>query len=115
MEQPILAAMLSLSSTRLGDDEKRLLAKYNPLGISLFGRNIENLPQVKALVKEIKETIGRDDILIAVDQEGGRVCRLQGDGFYPLASMQQLGKIAAEKSMEHFSFSEPCFPDGHGT
>jgi len=100
MERPILAAMLSLPSPRLGDDEKRLLAKYNPLGISLFGRNIENLPQVKALVKEIKETIGRDDILIAVDQEGGRVCRLQGDGFYPLASMQQLGKIAAEKSME---------------
>lgn len=100
MEQPILAAMLSISSSHLTDDEKRLLAKYNPLGISLFGRNIENRTQVQNLAKDIKETIGRDDVLIAVDQEGGRVCRLQGETFHPLASMQQLGQIASQQSME---------------
>ena len=100
MERPILAAMLSCSSTCLSDDEKRLFSKYNPLGISLFARNIANAEQIKNLVQEIKETIGRDDVLIAVDQEGGRVCRLQGENFNPLASMQQLGKTLENHSLE---------------
>ena len=81
MEKPILAAMLSCSSIKLSDAEKCLFEKYNPLGVTLFGRNLVSPAQIQALTKEIKETVGRDDVLIAVDQEGGRVRRLQGDGF----------------------------------
>ena len=33
MEKPILAAMLSCSSVKLSDAEKRLFEKYNPLGL----------------------------------------------------------------------------------
>ena len=73
--KPILAAMLSVSGFVLTDAEKRLLAAANPLGVTLFKRNIKDKKQVKALVKSIKEVIGREDVLIAVDQEGGRVCR----------------------------------------
>lgn len=72
MSKPIMAAMLSCSSTGLTDDEKRLFEKANPLGISLFSRNIANREQTQELIREIKETIGRNDLLIAVDQEGGR-------------------------------------------
>jgi len=99
MERPILAAILSCASTSLFDEEKRLLHKYNPLGVSLFGRNIVSLSQLQRLTKEIKETIGRDDVLICVDQEGGRVRRLQGADFHELASMEQLGQIARSKSL----------------
>lgn len=98
-EKPILRAMLSCSSTALTDDEKRLFAKYNPLGISLFARNIENKAQLRRLTDEIRSVVERDDILIAVDQEGGRVRRLQGPEYIEYASMETLGKIAAEKGM----------------
>ena len=99
-DKPILRAMLSCSSTVLTDDEKRLLEKYNPLGISLFARNIANKAQLRRLTDEIKSVIGRGDVLIAVDQEGGRVRRLQGEEYLNYASMETLGKVAAEKGVE---------------
>ena len=77
MVKPILAAMLSCEGTVLTDEEKHLFAEYNPLGITLFNRNIKNSHQVKKLVEDIKNTINRDDVLIAVDEEGGRVSRLK--------------------------------------
>lgn len=94
MEKPILAAMLSCSGLKLSDEEKHLFAKTNPLGISLFGRNINTPEQLKQLVKEIKECIGRDDILIGIDQEGGRVRRLAEPYYRTYASQYRLGQIA---------------------
>ena len=71
----ISAAMLSISGTVLTDEEKHLLEKANPLGITLFKRNISDKKQVKDLVHSVKQVIGRENVLIAVDQEGGQVCR----------------------------------------
>ena len=93
MEKPIFAAMLSIAGTSLSDNEKMWMEKSNPLGISLFGRNIQNKTQLQKLCREIKETIGRDDVLIAVDQEGGRVRRLREPEFFPCAAQIDLGKI----------------------
>lgn len=93
MEKPILAAMLSCSSTELNDNEKYLFSRYNPLGITLFGRNIKHKEQLKDLVHSIKETIGRDDVLIAVDQEGGRVRRLAEPEFRSYLSQKELGSL----------------------
>ena len=72
MTKPILAAMLSCEGLTLTEEEKKLFAEYNPLGVSLFARNFKSKQQAKNLIDEIRETIGRDDVLIAVDEEGGR-------------------------------------------
>ena len=75
----ILPAFLSCQGGSLSDEEKRLFAQYNPLGICLFAEycsNIHNRIQLRSLIKEIQEVLQRDDVLIAVDQEGGRVRRL---------------------------------------
>ena len=97
MERPILAAMLSCNGTSLSKREKVIFARSNPLGISLFGRNIETPKQIKKLCQEIKETIGRDDVLIAIDQEGGRVRRLCEPHFRTYASQYRLGQIAINR------------------
>lgn len=97
MEKPILAAMLSCSGQRLTDAEKRLFEKVNPLGISLFGRNIKDKKQIKTLIKQIKETIGRDDVLIAIDQEGGRVRRLIEPEFRPYVSQKILASTMSDE------------------
>ena len=93
---PILAAMLSVSGTTLTDAEKQILEKAQPLGVSLFKRNVENPAQVKRLTDEIRDAIGRDEVLIAIDQEGGRVCRYTPDdiptGYY---SEQALGGLTS--------------------
>jgi len=95
--KPILAAMLSVSGTALTDAEKRILEKAQPLGVSLFKRNVENLGQVKRLTDEIRCAIGRDDVLIAIDQEGGRVCRYTPTdiptGYY---SAEALGSLTSD-------------------
>lgn len=89
----ILPAFLSCQGARLSDAEKRLFAKYNPLGVCLFSEfcaNICNAEQVRLLVNDIKEAVGRDDVLIAVDQEGGRVRRLCEPEFTPVAPQQDI-------------------------
>ena len=96
MQKPILAAILSLEGTQLTDDEKFLLEKANPLGISLFGRNIASKEQLKALNNEIKTVIGRNDVLIALDEEGGRVNRLKPLG-YDYAWAKALGDAGSEQ------------------
>ncbi len=89
----ILPAFLSCQSTRLNDDEKRLFARYNPLGVCLFSKycaNTENAEQINSLIKDIKETVGRDNVLIAIDQEGGRVRRLTEPEFTSVVSQQEI-------------------------
>jgi beta-N-acetylhexosaminidase len=61
-------------------------------GVVLFSRNVESAEQVAALVRELKELAGRP-LLVAVDQEGGRVARLRApQGFTELPPMRALGE-----------------------
>ncbi len=96
MNKPISAIFLSCGSTRLSFDERQLFKNANPLGITLFSRNIESKTQIKALTDEIKEVIGREDVLIAVDQEGGRVRRLTSEEFHAVNSQLDIGKLNLE-------------------
>lgn len=91
--KPIKAAIVSIESFTLNDDEKSLLNKYNPLGVTLFLRNIKTPEQIKKLVYEIKEVVEREDVLICVDQEGGRVARLQEPYFKKYMSQRALGSF----------------------
>lgn len=76
MSKPILAAILSCQGLKLTEKEKKLFSTYNPLGVTLFSRNLQNKSQIKSLTDEIKDVINRDDVLIGIDEEGGRVSRL---------------------------------------
>ena len=98
--KPVLATMLSVSGFELTDAEKYLLEKANPLGITLFKRNVQNKKQVKALIRSVKEVIGRDDVLIAVDQEGGRVCRFSSPIWSHYVSQYELGSLKGKEGEE---------------
>lgn len=84
--------MLDLAGTELLMEERELLTNHHVGGVILFARNFVSKQQVCELVKDIRRC--SDHILIAVDQEGGRVQRFK-QGFTPLPPMQVLGDLMA--------------------
>lgn len=84
------ALMLDLEGTSLTEEETSLILHPQVGGVILFARNIDTAEQVAALTAQMR-TI-RPGLLIAVDQEGGRVQRLK-DGFTRIPPMYQLGKL----------------------
>ena len=70
------AFISSISGPVLRSDESELLARIDPFGVILMGRSCQSREQVKALVQDIWEVLGRQ-ALIFIDQEGGRVARLK--------------------------------------
>jgi beta-N-acetylhexosaminidase len=85
--------MLDLAGTELTADERKLLQSPQVGGVILFARNISSREQVTALNAQIRQA--SDSLLIAVDQEGGRVQRLR-DGFTALPPMQVLGDTVTQ-------------------
>ncbi len=101
--QPILSAFICLRGTKLTLEEAQLLKQYNPAGLTLFKRNIETPEQVKKLADDIQTAVGRDNFLIAIDQEGGLIRRLRPPYWHEYVSQQQLGTLPtpqAERATE---------------
>ena len=81
--------MFDIKGFALTANEKSLLAEPATGGVILFSRNFHSASQLFELTAQIK-TI-RPDILLAVDQEGGRVQRFQSQEFTQLPAMSQFG------------------------
>lgn len=83
--------MLDVVGLTLSEDDIRRIDHPLTGGVILFARNFDDRAQLCALTKQIRDV--RDDILIAVDHEGGRVQRFRTDGFTHLPAMGKLGKL----------------------
>jgi len=70
------AAIYGCSGHRLTAEERAFFAETRPWGFILFRRNVDSPAQVKALVDELRDSVGRADAPVLIDQEGGRVQRL---------------------------------------
>ncbi|SKC71853.1 beta-N-acetylhexosaminidase [Burkholderia sp. CF099] len=83
--------MLDVVGKTLNADDERRLAHPMTGGVILFARHFESRTQLVALTDAIRNI--RDDLLIAVDHEGGRVQRFRTDGFTVLPAMGKLGAL----------------------
>ena len=83
--------MLDISGTILSDDDKVLIRNKHVGGLIFFSRNFESFYQIKDLVAEIRNI--KENIIIAVDHEGGRVQRFNKN-FTNIPSMQKVTKFA---------------------
>jgi beta-N-acetylhexosaminidase len=70
-------AIYGCAGQALGADERAFFADAQPWGFILFGRNIADPDQVRALVNALRESIGDASAPVLIDQEGGRVARLK--------------------------------------
>jgi beta-N-acetylhexosaminidase len=130
------ALILGCSGNALTTAERRLYKFANPLGFILFARNCETPVQIRALVADLRKSVGRPDAPVLIDQEGGRVQRLRpphwrdapaasrfgalGDRDAALAAVKLNARLIAAELTE-LGIDVDCVPvldvpapDGHG-
>lgn len=90
--------MVDLKKTILRKDEKILLMNPKVGGVILFARNFQDEKQLRQLITSIRE-LDRPRLLIAVDQEGGRVQRFKTAPFTMLPPMATLGALFDENPL----------------
>lgn len=73
----IHACILGCAGLELTDAEIAFFREAKPWGFILFRRNVDTPDQVRRLTSALRETVGREDAPILIDQEGGRVQRLR--------------------------------------
>jgi beta-N-acetylhexosaminidase len=70
-------AIYGLTGESLSADERDFFLDADPAGYILFRRNCVGRDQLRALTDSLRALHGRDDVPILIDQEGGRVARMQ--------------------------------------
>lgn len=91
--------ILDVAGTELSAEDRELLMHPNVGGVILFARNTKTAKQTAHLCRNIKNI--RENLLICIDQEGGRVQRLT-EGVTtipPMASLSKLYQQSAEKGL----------------
>ncbi|MGX8013550.1 beta-N-acetylhexosaminidase [Mesorhizobium sp. ORM8.1] len=69
--------ILGCAGKSLTDEEIRFYRDERPWGFILFARNIGEAGQIRDLVASMRDSVGRPDAPVFIDQEGGRVQRLR--------------------------------------
>ena len=85
--------MIGFEETEVTPDLRAWIQDYRPGGVILFSRNLVNPEQIAKLTNELQALAGDIPLLMAIDQEGGRVSRLPSDFtiFPPAATVAQSG------------------------
>jgi beta-N-acetylhexosaminidase len=87
--------ILGLSGPALSGEERDFFAASDPLGFILFQRNCVAPSQVRDLVAELRQLVGRPDAPVLIDQEGGRVQRLKPPAWRKAPPASVFGRLFA--------------------
>ena len=71
--------MVGFDGTAVSADLAAFIKHYQPGGVILFSRNLESAEQIVELTNNLQRCSPHSPLLIAIDQEGGRVSRLPKD------------------------------------
>lgn len=101
------AIIYGLSGHSLTDSERAFFKDANPFGYILFKRNVDNPDQVRALTDSLRDLSGRN-CPILIDQEGGRVQRLNTPKWRAYPNAREFGEKAEgnlEEGLEALRFN----------
>lgn len=103
---PLGPVMLDVDGLELSSVERERLLHPLVGGVILFSRNYASLDQLDALVSDIHD-LREPELLVAVDQEGGRIQRFR-NGFTALPAIRCLGHIHDENPKRGRRLAETC-------
>jgi len=95
-----------IKGKKLSDEERKFLINYKPWGIILFSRNIKSIKQTQILTNSIKKIFKNPNYPILIDEEGGRVTRLNrfiDNSIFTAKYFGDLYKINKSKFKIYFS------------
>lgn len=92
------AIVLGCAGPSLTAEERAFFRETTPLGFILFRRNCESPEQVRRLVDDLRDSVGRADAPILIDQEGGRVLRLRAPQWWEAPPAGRIGAVATHDS-----------------
>ena len=104
------AFIVGLKSYKLSNNEKIFLKKHKPWGVILFSRNIKSINQTKTLTDNIKKIFKDRNYPILIDQEGGRVNRLNRIISFDNLTSEYFGGLY-EKNRKNFNIFYKLFVD----
>jgi len=104
------AFIVGLKSYKLSNNEKIFLKKHKPWGVILFSRNIKSINQTKTLTDNIKKIFKDKNYPILIDQEGGRVNRLNKIISFDNLTSEYFGDLY-EKNRKNFNIFYKLFVD----
>ena len=104
------ALIVGLKSYKLSNNEKIFLKKHKPWGVILFSRNIKSINQTKSLTDNIKKIFKDKNYPILIDQEGGRVNRLNKIISFDNLTSEYFGGLY-EKNRKNFNIFYKLFVD----
>ena len=104
------AFIVGLKSYKLSNSEKIFLKKHKPWGVILFSRNIKSINQTKTLTDNIKKIFKDKNYPILIDQEGGRVNRLNKIISFDNLTSEYFGGLY-EKNRKNFNIFYKLFVD----
>lgn len=87
------ALILGCEGTALTAEERAFFTATNPFGLILFARNIAAPEAVATLIRDFRDTVGRPDAPVLIDQEGGRVARLRPPHWPALPAQGVIGRM----------------------
>ncbi len=88
------AVIFGCAGPKLTSWEADFFAAADPLGFILFARNCETPEQVRTLVADLRQSVGRSDAPVLIDQEGGRVQRLKPPHWRAVPAPGRFGDLA---------------------
>ena len=88
------AVIFGCEGLSLTDWEREFFADSDPLGFILFARNCEGPEQIRALVADLRESVGQGSAPVLIDQEGGRVARLKPPQWRAAPAAGRFGLLA---------------------
>ena len=94
------AVIFGCAGPSLTARERVFFREADPLGFILFKRNCGHPDQVRALVSALREAVGRAEAPVLIDQEGGRVARLQPPHWRTYPAPATLGALGGERARE---------------
>lgn len=103
-----LALFVGMPGLELSPSEIAFFREANPFGLFLFRRNLDTPDQIRRLCDQFREAVGRADAPVYIDQEGGRVQRLDNGNwplFRPLGTFGALARKDLELGREALRLS----------